>query len=536
MKLDGKRELVINRQDSTEEDDPNSREKWGNQCEFFLSCLGFAVGFGNVWRFPFLCYKNGGAAFLIPYFIMLLLAGLPVFFMELALGQYVSLGPAVLFPELSPIFSGIGWAMLATSGMTCIYYNMVFAWSLFYTFASFTSVLPWGSCENDFNSEGCFTFQEANACMNMSMLYYNKSCHSTEDLCSISNMESFNETFCYDGQNTSSITLAEETISRISASEDYYQNRMLGVKGRSWESMGGFRWEIVGCYGLAWLIVCACMIKGVKSSGKVVYFTSLFPYVVLLILLIRGMTLEGAYEGIQFYILKPNMTKLMEVQVWNDAATQIFYSAGTAFGGLITLASYNKFQNNCMRDAIIISVANSATSIFSGFVIFSILGFMAAEINVPVSEVVDSGSGLAFIAYPAAVTQMPYPPLWSILFFTMLISLGLSSQFTYVETLSSGIFDHFGSLRSRKPLVMIGLCSGLFLLGLPLCLEGGVFMFELLNYYSGSLSVLFIAICEVFCIGYMYGFKKIFDERASRYEGLCSKSCSTATGELLGFS
>ncbi|MCL4165644.1 UNVERIFIED_CONTAM: hypothetical protein GTU68_059881 [Idotea baltica] len=108
MKLDGKRELVINSRDSTDDgDDPNSREKWGNQCEFFLSCLGFAVGFGNVWRFPFLCYKNGGAAFLIPYFIMLLLAGLPVFFMELALGQYVSLGPAVLFPELSPIFSGL---------------------------------------------------------------------------------------------------------------------------------------------------------------------------------------------------------------------------------------------------------------------------------------------------------------------------------------------------------------------------------------------------------------------------------------------
>ncbi|XP_063600012.1 sodium-dependent serotonin transporter-like [Penaeus indicus] len=81
------------------------RGTWGNQCEFFLSCLGYAVGFGNVWRFPYLCYKNGGAAFLIPYTIMLLFSGLPIFFMELALGQYVSLGPALLFPKLAPVFS-----------------------------------------------------------------------------------------------------------------------------------------------------------------------------------------------------------------------------------------------------------------------------------------------------------------------------------------------------------------------------------------------------------------------------------------------
>ena len=66
-------------------------------------------------------------------------------------------------------------------------------------------------------------------------------------------------------------------------------------------------------------------------------------------MLCLGLTLDGAYDGISFYILKPNVTKLYDVQVWNDAATQIFYSLSTAFGGLITLSSYNKFRNNCMR-------------------------------------------------------------------------------------------------------------------------------------------------------------------------------------------
>ncbi|XP_063599881.1 sodium- and chloride-dependent glycine transporter 2-like [Penaeus indicus] len=487
-------------------DAEEERGTWGNQCEFFLSCLGYAVGFGNVWRFPYLCYKNGGAAFLIPYVIMLLCAGLPLFFMELALGQYVSLGPNILFPKLAPIFSGLGWGMIVVSALVAIYYNLILAWTLFYTFASFTSVLPWGHCDNAFNSIECFTEDAAASCRNQSLFYYNKTCIDISSYCGVGNLTMHNETYC-ENPVTGDIKKAEGAVPRISASEDYFKNRMLGVTDATWENMGGMRWELVGCLALAWVIVGACLAKGVKSSGKVVYFTALFPYVVLVILFIRGVTLEGAYKGVEFYLLRPDISRLGAIEVWNDAATQIFYSLGSSFGGLITLASYNKFKNNCMRDAIIIAFANCSTSVFAGFVIFSILGFLATELGVEVQDVVSSGSGLAFVVYPAAVTRMPVPPLWAILFFAMLITLGLDSQFTMVETLSTALFDQFESLRSRKPLVVGSVCLGLFLAGLTMCLEGGIYMFELFNWYSAGLSVIILAITEIVVVQYIYGFK-----------------------------
>ena len=216
-------------------------------------------------------------------------------------------------------------------------------------------------------------------------------------------------------------------------------------------------------------------------------------------------------DGVYYYIT-PVPEKLADIKVWNEAAVQIFYSLGPATGGLVTLASYNKFDSNCHRDALLVSFINCGTSVFAGFAIFSILGFMAHQTGQDVADVVTSGSGLAFIAYPEAMSQIgntvgvsPVPQIMSFLFFTMLLTLGLDSMFTMVETITTCIFDHFKNLIPYKPIVVIVTCAICFILGLSMCTEGGIYMFDLFSECSAGWNVLLFSLLEVILVAWLYG-------------------------------
>ncbi|XP_060687925.1 sodium- and chloride-dependent neutral and basic amino acid transporter B(0+)-like [Hemiscyllium ocellatum] len=352
-------------------DENVKRGNWSSKTDYLLSMIGCAVGLGNVWRFPYLAYKNGGGVFLIPYSIMLGLVGIPIFFLESSFGQFASLGPVAVWKSV-PMLQGVGVTMVLLIIIANISYACIIGYSLYYLFASFQSPLD--------------------------MLLSVIGC----------------------------IFMKWEPSLLI---EQYWDQAVLH-RTSSLDETGEIVWHLALCLLLAWLMVGTALLKGIKSSGKVVYFTAIIPYVVLTILLIRGVTLEGASKGIEFYIgSQSDFSKLADAQVWKDAATQIFYSTSVGWGSLITLSSYNKFHNNCYQDTIIVCVVNCATSVFAGFIIFSTLGHMAHVQNKPVSEVARSGFGLAFIAYPEALAQLPWATLWSILFFFMLLTLRLDTLF-----------------------------------------------------------------------------------------------------------
>uniref|UniRef100_A0A4W5QXW8 Transporter n=1 Tax=Hucho hucho TaxID=62062 RepID=A0A4W5QXW8_9TELE len=441
---------------NVEHPEPKSQDrgKWGSKMEFLLAAAGHIVGLGNVWRFPYLCYKNGGGVFFVPYILFLFTCGIPLFFLETSLGQYTSQGGITCWRKICPLFEGLGYGSQVVVLYTGVYYIIILAWAFLYLFSSFSSELPWASCKNSWNTGILYV-----------ILYTPR-------------------------------------------------RRILGLSGGI-EEIGNVRWDLALCLLLSWIICYFCVWKGVKSTGKVVYFTATFPYVMLLVLLVRGLTLPGAIDGIKFY-LYPDPARLADPQVWMDAGSQIFYSYGVCTGVLTALGSYNKYNNNCYRDCVYLCLLNSVTSFVAGFAIFSVLGFMAYEQGIDISMVAESGPGLAFIAYPRAVAMMPVPQLWAIFFYIMIILLGLDSEFVYHEAMVTAISDmypsffHVGHLRKKLLLLGISVCS--FLVGLLMVTEGGLYVFQLFDYYACSgMTLLVFASLQAVCVGWCYGAERLYD-------------------------
>ncbi|KAF6036250.1 SLC6A6 [Bugula neritina] len=175
------------------------------------------------------------------------------------------------------------------------------------------------------------------------------------------------------------------------------ENKVLAISSGI-DQPGPIKWDLALCLLLAWVVVFACISKGVM------YITATAPYVFMFILLIRGCTLPGAGGGILYY-LKPSVSRLADMQTWVDAGTQIFFSYSIGIGASTALGSFNKFHHNSMKDTVIFACINSGTSFLAGFVIFAVLGYMAHEQGVRIEDVAESGPGLAFIAYPKALAQ-----------------------------------------------------------------------------------------------------------------------------------
>ncbi|KAI4880229.1 hypothetical protein NFI96_002973 [Prochilodus magdalenae] len=277
------------------------------------------------------------------------------------------------------------------------------------------------------------------------------------------------------------------------------------------------RWQLTLCLVVVVIILYFSLWKGVKSSGKVVYITATMPYIVLLVLLIRGVTLPGAMNGIRAY-LHIDLKMLNKPHVWIEAATQIFYSLGAGFGVLIAFASYNKFENNCYRDAILTSTINCVTSFFSGFAIFSVLGYMAHVRGVEVKDVATEGAGLVFVIYPEAITTLPGSTFFAIFFFIMLLTLGIDSSMGGMEAVITGLTDDFKILRRNRKLFTFITAFGTFLFALLCVTKGGIYVVTLLDTYAAGTSILFGVLVEAIGVSWFYGVDR-FSEDIERMMG-----------------
>ncbi|XP_046891606.1 sodium- and chloride-dependent GABA transporter 2-like [Hypomesus transpacificus] len=395
---------------------------------------------------------------------------MPLFLLETAMGQYTQQGGITCWKRLCPLAEGIGYAGQLILLYSCMCYIIILAWALLYLLFSFSSQLPWASCINYWNTDDCVDLR------NMSLNWTHQA-NST------------------------------------SAATEFWERRVLAISGGI-EEVGSIRWDVTLCLVVMWVVCYFCVWKGVKSTGKVVYFTATFPYVMLLILLVRGLTLPGALQGVVFY-LYPEPSRLSDPQVWMEAASQVFFSYSVGVGSLTVLGSFNSYNNNCYKDCLWLCLLNSCTSIVAGFAVFSVLGFMAHEQGAPIEKVAESGPGLAFIAYPQAIAMMPLPQLWAVCFFIMIILLGVDTQFVAMEVVMTSVTDVFPKIlrrAGRRELFLLLFCLTCFLLQLIMVTEGGMYVFQLFDYYAcNGTCLLFLSVFESLALGWLFGAEQMCD-------------------------
>ncbi|XP_040596005.1 sodium- and chloride-dependent transporter XTRP3A isoform X2 [Mesocricetus auratus] len=448
-----------------------ARPQWGNPLQFIFACISYAVGLGNVWRFPYLCQMYGGGSFLVPYVIMLVVEGMPLLYLELAVGQRMRQGSIGAWRTISPYLSGVGVASVVVSFFLSMYYNVINAWGFWYLFHSFQDPLPWSVCPLNGNRTG-----------------YDEECE------------------------------------KASSTQYFWYRKTLNISPSIQEN-GGVQWEPALCLILAWLMVYLCILRGTESTGK--------------------------------------MEQLANPKAWINAATQIFFSLGLGFGSLIAFASYNEPSNNCQKHAIIVSIINSSTSIFASIVTFSIYGFKAtfnyenclkkvillltnsfdledgfltasnleevkdylastypskySEVfphirNCSLESELDTavqGTGLAFIVYTEAIKNMEVSQLWSVLYFFMLLMLGMGSMLGNTAAIltpltDSKVISSYLPKEAISGLVCLISCA----IGMVFTMEAGNYWFDIFNDYAATLSLLLIVLVETIAVCYVYGLKR----------------------------
>ena len=392
---------------------------------FILAAIGSAVGLGNIWRFPYVAYENGGGAFLIPYLVALLTAGIPFLFLDYALGHRHRGSAPLSFARLRRGTEGLGWWQVGICFFIAVYYAAVIAWAVRYTFFSLDQA--WGS-----DPEGFFF-------------------------------------------------------------GDFLQ---AGDPGVDLDVVAGVLVPLL----LVWLAVVVVMALGVeKGIGRLAVVFIPVLVVAFGVLVVRALFLPGAADGLDA-LFTPDWAALAEPGVWAAAFGQIFFSLSIGFGIMITYASYVHPRTDMTGSGAVVGFANSGFELLAGIGVFAALGFMAQANGVAVSEVASDGIGLAFVAFPAIISEAPAGALIGVLFFGSLVLAGITSLVSVIEVVISAVRDKLELSRVRAALV-VTIPSAVLSLAF-FSTTSGIYVLDVLDHFINQFGILLVAVVSMVVVSW----------------------------------
>lgn len=404
-----------------------ARATWTGRSMFLFAAIGSAIGLGNIWRFPYIAYDNGGGAFLLPYVVALITAGVPVLVLDYVLGHRFRGSAPLVWRRISARTEAIGWVQTIITYIIAVYYAVILAWSTIYTW--FSLKLAWGE-----DPEAFFVRDFLHA----------------------------------DNESINSTTVV---------------------------------WPIAITLAVIWVLIVAVMALGIRKGTGMLSSVFVPTLIVLFLILVgRSLFLPGAGEGLEAFFT-PRWSALADPTVWMAAYGQIFYSLAIAFGIMMTQASYLKRRSNLSGLGTVVGLSNSGFEVLAGIGVFATLGFMASTSGVAVDEVATSGIGLAFIAFPTIINQMPGGPLFGVLFFGSLFIAGFTSLVTIVEVVVSSFQDKF-RLERRTASIAVGVaCAVPSLVLFPV--TTGLGSLDIVDKFVNVLGIVLIAVISTVTIGWV---------------------------------
>ena len=282
-----------------------------------------------------------------------------------------------------------------------------------------------------------------------------------------------------------------------------------------------FGWEQYAATLAVWIIVYFCLWKGVSSSSYVVWVTVPLPIFFIVIMVMNGLTLENADEGIKMYIkgyidgVAPDVWALLSrPDMWADACGQIFFSLGICMGTMTSYSSFNDKKKPIIGDGFKIAFINAGISFIAGFACFSIIGYLIGQ-GSPVAGKVSS-IGLAFVAYPAAIETMPYPNMWAGILGLTLFTLGIDSSFSMLEATATVMADAPAFKEMPRKLLALVLCILGAISSIAFSYNWGFTYFDVVDHYLNVYLMLLIGVLETMGVGWVYEASDICTTRARK--------------------
>jgi neurotransmitter:Na+ symporter, NSS family len=290
--------------------------------------------------------------------------------------------------------------------------------------------------------------------------------------------------------------------------------------------IGGLNVFTVVCLLCIWLITYFVLSRGIKTLSKVLLITVPIPFILVVVLAIRSISMPGGVEGLE-YFLKPNLSKIVSIDVWTAAAGQVILSLSLGMGQMVAYSSMKKEGSSSLKPAFSLIAGDFMFSLFAGIAVFATFGAMQFNLGLPMEVTEEaakglSGPALAFVTYPAAISALPYAPLFGFLFFFMLFLLGIDSVFAVVEANVTDLKTAFPKLSKNK--VIGGFCILSFIGGVFFAFGNGMYLLDVVDHWVGNFAIFSIIILQCIVFGTSSKLKEIATSIGSWLTGFTYKS------------